>query len=174
MTGKGMPSSNSLICIPNDTDIDNFIMSREYKSQRGDYVLKALESTDPVHIVKGYEISKSQIIERKHPSNIKIKNLLSEYKTIRSIPSDVTYNSDILTKELTIKVEGTTDREIIGFSTTGGFSYNLTKGCGKGFISVKAFERILRIKKNKQLSENLVLVRHKNSRMYYYATFCLI
>jgi hypothetical protein len=143
------------------------------------FIFKVLEEYEKSSgITEVYNKSKTKIMEPKHKTLAKNKNFLTEYKTICDLfitnQETLKYESDILDRGLTFKLESEIIRKIIGFTTTGGFSYSNSLGIGKGFILLDSYEDLLKMKNLYKLPQLNVLIRNKNSRVYYMANIKIL
>jgi hypothetical protein len=161
MIEKGIPHYNSIIYFPTEEDIKSylsgFLLPHDTNPQLADF-LKLVKRKENFKL-------KQPVIN----TVIKNKVFNTEFKTIIEKKFDLNYNSDILSTDLTIKALDNPIRQEIGYVTSGHYSYQISKGIGKGFINVKLYKELIIAKKNLKLSETFILVRDKDSVMYYLA-----
>jgi hypothetical protein len=193
MTGKGIPRYNSLICMPTENDIINYIRKKEAKINSQNYLEKIM-GLDTENINKSnshsnriklldqvYHSRKEKIIEPVQKVEIKNKIFNIEFNTLKSLKKEFTddsglvnYSTNILENDLTIKLPINNYRKIIGYVTTGQFSYSQSKGVGRGYISLNYYEALVNFKNEFKTEDLILLVRHKNSRVYYPAKIELL
>ena len=195
MIGKGKPCYNSLICLPDRSDyesIDKVLNTNKNNKKKNldfskNFILNILENPMQKDFILDFENSKKikkNIFQDLNFVDIKNKDFYSEYKIYKDLYNKgnidkIKFSSNILDYNFTIKADiEKVQREIIGFVTSGQFSYSNHKGIGKGFITLKAFENILKIKKeilvnseDEKESKYYVLIRNPGSRNYYFAKF---
>lgn len=181
MLNKGIPDFNSYVCLPTAEDIQHFKKTKNNKINSSNIINKLVtlkgDQDQIINVLDCFNLKDKQIKEKNHFSDFKNKKFCYEYNTIKHLNSlnDTTlYNSDIINRNYLVKLKEKTEREIIGFCTTGNYSYLNCKGSGKAFLSIDAYEKIITNKQINMLEENLVLIRHKKSKMYYFAKFKLI
>jgi hypothetical protein len=103
---------------------------------------------------------------------IKNKNFNLEYETIKNLSDNnpCYYSSDILETDLTLKLQRPISRQILGFVTSGCYSYSHCKGIARGFILLESYEQLVNLSQNQEI---LVLIRKPSSLVYYPAKISL-
>jgi len=203
MTGKGIPDYNSLICIPNPDDISKYKLGLEARLKGKNNIKRMLKiennkyEIDDIQINFNDDPDDDKILEKKHKTEIRNKYFNTEFLAIKNEILSKTEEDNLvsfssaenLNVDLTIKIpdEKGISREVIGFVTSGQFSYTNSKGIAKGFINVRSFENLNKINRDdinkiypnnydsnsfyrdKNAIELIALVRKKISRNYYFA-----
>ena len=82
------------------------------------------------------------------------------------------FNSCIINTDLTFKIKNKLSRKLIGFITTGLYDYSMNKGKGKGFIKVTEYQILYSLKQKFNLDYMPILLRKKNSLVYYLCKIC--
>jgi hypothetical protein len=181
MLNDGVPRFNSHICLPSKEDLE-FIRNHrgnDFKSK----ILRLFDSEKEsrLNLINSLESYKSlnynniieeekKIIEPVQRNKIvKNKNFNLEYETIIKIQENEAayYSSDILNTDLTLKLQRSMSRQLIGFVTSGCYSYSHCKGIAKGFILLDSYEQLLNLKNFNHNLETLVLIRNPTSLVYY-------
>ena len=63
-------------------------------------------------------------------------------------------------------------RKLIGFITTGLYDYSLNKGKARGFIKVQEYEKLCALKQKFNMNFMPILLRKKDSLVYYLCSIC--
>jgi hypothetical protein len=174
--GPGVPSGRSFICIPLAEDLEKLVKRR--KLMKDDILLKLSESDEAtVEEYKQYLENKEmfEIVETEHKKVNKNKFFNRECEEIIRNNKDEGLFTDQIRKDFSIIIDSTQNeiakisREIIGFVTSGGYSFSQSKGVGKGFICVNAMKHLINQKK-KYMNEKgfTVLLRNHSNRHYYF------
>lgn len=200
MIAKGKPVYNSLICLPKHSDIECLYdyLYVEKKNEKCDFtkpfVINLLNnplSKEKLLKLNSDKNSKNNIIQTTVETHFKNLEFNSEYKIYKDLYdtnnlNKTKYSSNILDYNFNIQVDiNKLERNIIGFVTSGQYSFSLHKGIGKGCIRLANFDEILKMKneyRNKMLSKtnknvseldiiNAVLIRNPDSNRYYFAKF---
>jgi hypothetical protein len=192
MTGKGIPRYNSQICMPTQEDIITYINRKRANINSQNYLEKIMDvdgNNNPSEKIKFlnqiYKTRQDKIIEPLQRVQVKNKVFKVEFNTLRSIKNDFSdgindgetilkYSTDILENDLTIKLPTQVSRKIIGFVTTGQYSFSESKGIGRGFINLKSYEELVNLKNEFKTEDLILLVRNKNSRIYYHSKIQLL
>ena len=98
--------------------------------------------------------------------NDELISLMKHYNSLNT-NEEKEFHSNIINIDLTIKLKVKLSRNLIGFITTGLYDYSINKGKAKGFIEVKQYEKLLYLKKKYNLDFTPILLRKKNSLVYY-------
>ena len=77
------------------------------------------------------------------------------------------FHSNIINANLTIKLKVELSRKLIGFITTGLYDYSLNKGKARGFIKVQEYEKLYSLKQKFKMNFIPILLRKKDSLVYY-------
>lgn len=191
MTGKGIPRYNSLICMPTHDDMITYINRKKANINRENYLEKIMQMRDTdcpsekINFLNDiYRLKTEKIIEPIQKVQVKNKVFNLEFNTLSSMYNNFSdriydnpnpnhsqailkYSTEILEHDLTIKLPLQVSRKIIGFVTTGQYSYSESKGIGRGYIDVKSYESLVNLKTEFNSDDLILLIRHKNSRIYY-------
>jgi len=210
MLGKGNPEYNTLICLPDKRDYEdiyrflNFPKNRNFDKTKSkmdidfskNFIINLINNPLKKDFIIEFEKSKeikTSVKENISKTDIKNKDFNKEFKTYKDLYDNssldkLKYNSSILDFNFNLKVnEEKIKRKIIGFVTSGQYSYTSHKGIGRGFIYLKCFEEILKTKqeiikklknedpKRLNISDermfNIFFIRNPGSRNYYFAKF---
>ena len=171
---RGVPKFNDLLCLPNEDDIDLYIKFKQNKNILNNNLFGEIQENDLIMDLNTFEnIHHNFHLEEKINSSIKQdknKNFNIELLSILDY-----YNSDctkiienkIINSDLTININTNTSRKIIGFVTTGLYDYSINKGKGIGYIQLNQYEQLINLKKKFNLTFIPLLIRGKNSKIYY-------
>ena len=100
--------------------------------------------------------------------NDELLNLMKYYNKLNSNDDlDNEFYSNIINTDLTIKLKCKLSRNLIGFITTGLYDYSINKGKGTGFIKVNEYQILYSLKQKFNLEFIPILLRKKNSLVYY-------
>ena len=186
----GVPKYNDLLYIPNENDIQNYIQHIDSKKHINELLFKEEDKKDienekkmieEVDYIKEYDNIKHNFkiieeIDDKNNSyghmnknkyfNDELISLMKHYNSLIA-NEEKEFHSNIINIDLTIKLKVKLSRNLIGFITTGLYDYSINKGKAKGFIEVKQYEKLLYLKKKYNLDFTPILLRKKNSLVYY-------
>ena len=189
--GGGIPKYNDLLYLPNEEYVQKYISYIKAKNKINNILFKEKKENeineDNFDYLKEYDTIKNnfKIIEEKKENNIcygqinknKYFNseLMSLMKYYNNLNTDEVnkFHSCIINSDLTIKLKDELSRHLLGFITTGLYDYSINKGKGKGFINVKEYETLYNLKKNYNLDFMPILLRKKNSLIYYLCSISL-
>ena len=186
--GGGIPKYNDLLYLPNEEDIQKYLNHIKSKTDITNILFEEENNDninelnkDNIDYIKEYNNIKNnfKIIE-----NIKDKNVsygqmnknkyfndelisLMKYYNNLNTEKKFEFHSSIINTDLTVKLRVNLSRNLIGFITTGLYDYSLNKGKGKGFINVKEYEKLYFLKQKFNLDFLPILLRKKNSLVYY-------
>ena len=186
----GIPKYNDLLYLPNEEDIKDYLLHIKSKNNITNILFKEedkkenenkiIEEED-VNLINQYNNIKHnfKIIEEIKDKNVsygqmnknkyfndELKSLMKYYNDLNS-DKEKEFHSNIINTDLTIKLNVKLSRNIIGFITTGLYDYSLNKGKGKGFIKVNEYEKLYSLKQKFNLDFIPILLRKKNSLVYY-------
>ena len=190
----GLPRYNDLLYIPKEEDIQNYLSHKKAKNEINNIIFDEKEEIEEnkdemieeVDYIKEYENIKTnfKIIEETKDKNLEYgqmsKNkyfnneLLSLMKYYNNLNTNQEQNfySNIINSNLSIKLKVELSRKLIGFITTGLYDYSLNKGKARGFIKVQEYEKLLILKQKYNLSFIPILLRKKDSLVYYLCSIC--
>ena len=185
----GIPKYNDLLYLPKEEDINDYLLhinsknnitnllfNEEEKEENENKIIE--EDTD---ILKQYDNIKHnfKIIEEIKDKNVsygqmnknkyfndELKSLMKYYNDLNS-DEKKEFHSNIINTDLTIKLNIKLSRNLIGFITKGLYDYSLNKGKGKGFIKVNEYEKLYSLKQKFNLDFIPIILRKKNSLVYY-------
>ena len=181
----GLPNYNDLLYIPKDEDIEKYLAHKKAKENINNILFEEDENkneiTEDIDYVKEYENIKNnfKIIEEKKDKNIEYgqmtKNkyfnneLISLMKYYNNLNNEdiQDFHSNIINANLTIKLKVELSRKLIGFITTGLYDYSLNKGKARGFIKVQEYEKLYSLKQKFKMNFIPILLRKKDSLVYY-------
>jgi len=181
----GLPNYNDLLYIPKDEDIEKYLAHKKAKENINNILFEEDENkneiTEDIDYVKEYENIKNnfKIIEETKDKNIEYgqmtKNkyfnneLISLMKYYNNLNNEdiQDFHSNIINANLTIKLKVELSRKLIGFITTGLYDYSLNKGKARGFIKVQEYEKLYSLKQKFKMNFIPILLRKKDSLVYY-------
>lgn len=193
---KGIFKEGSIIYLPNLEVIKHYYDMKKIINKRGNLnsILKQMIqctnkyqyeqlNSDYNHLKSSIEYLNNNLIETLYvnKNNPAPKLFNKEYKIIKDIINNnndnddnnyISFNSsEFLNKNLTIKTKKSQYEEI-GYTTCGNFSFNNSKGVGKGYITNTSYYKLismsLELECFKKGNKNLILlIRNKTSLKYY-------
>ena len=189
----GYPKYNDLLYLPNDEDIqkylahikaknniNNLLFNEKVEKKEEENENKIIEDDNNDYIEEYDNIKTNfKIIEKINNTKIAYgqmsKNkffnseLLSLMKYYNNLNTDkeIEFHSNIINSDMTIKLKVNLTKKLIGFITTGLYDYSLNKGKGKGFIKVTEYQNLYSLKQKYNLDYIPILLRKKNSLIYY-------
>ena len=181
----GLPNYNDLLYIPKDEDIEKYLAHKKAKENINNILFEEDENkneiSEDIDYVKEYENIKNnfKIIEETKDKNIEYgqmtKNkyfnneLISLMKYYNNLNNEdiQDFHSNIINANLTIKLKVELSRKLIGFITTGLYDYSLNKGKARGFIKVQEYEKLYSLKQKFKMNFIPILLRKKDSLVYY-------
>ena len=186
----GLPNYNDLLYIPKEEDIKKYL---EHKKGKEDINKIIFEEDDDknkikedVDYVKEYENIKNnfKIIEEIKDKNIEygqmtknkyfnneLISLMKYYNNLNN-NEEQNFHSNIINTNLTIKLKVDLSRQLIGFITTGLYDYSINKGKARGFIKVQEYEKLYSLKQKFNMNFIPILLRKKDSLVYYLCSIC--
>ena len=185
----GYPKYNDLLYIPKEEDIRNYLFYKKSKKDinklifedekdemieeiEEDYIKKYENLKNNFKIIdeiKDKNVSYGQMNKNKYFNN-ELISLMKYYNNINNDKKGI-FHSNIINSNFTIKLKVDLSRQLIGFITTGLYDYSINKGKGRGFIKVQLYEKLLILKQKYNLDFIPILLRKKDSLVYY---LCLI
>jgi hypothetical protein len=187
----GIPKYNDLLYLPNEEDIKDYLLHIKSKNNITNILFKEeekkeneneiIEEEDDDNLINQYDNIKHnfKIIEEIKDKNVSygqmnknkyfndaLKSLMKYYNELNN-DEEKEFHSNIINTDLTIKLNVKLSRNLIGFITTGLYDYSLNKGKGKGFIKVNEYEKLYSLKQKFNLDFIPILLRKKNSLVYY-------
>ena len=190
----GIPKYNDLLYIPNEEDINKYLSHIKAKENINNLLFKDIEEKhdednnnkiieDVGDYLNEYDKIRNnfKIIEEIKDNNIsygfmsknkyfndELKNLMKYYNKLNSNDdTDNEFYNNIINTDLTIKLKCKLSRNLIGFITTGLYDYSINKGKGTGFIKVNEYQILYSLKQKFNLEFIPILLRKKNSLVYY-------
>ena len=181
----GLPNYNDLLYIPKDEDIEKYLAHKKAKENINNILFEEDENKneikEDIDYVKEYENIKNnfKIIEETKDKNIeygqmtKNKYFNNELITLMKYYNNLNnediqdFHSNIINANLTIKLKVELSRKLIGFITTGLYDYSLNKGKARGFIKVQEYEKLYSLKQKFKMNFIPILLRKKDSLVYY-------
>ena len=190
----GVPKYNDLLYIPNEEDIQKYLSHLKSKNNIANLLFQKEEekeenkkNEDNIDYIKEYDNIKNNFkiieeIKEKKPLygqlnknkyfNADLITVMKYYNNLNT-DKDNKFYSNIINTDLTIKLKDKLSRHLVGFITTGLYDYSINKGKGKGFINVKEYENLYYLKKKYILDFIPILLRKKNSLIYYLCSISL-
>lgn len=189
----GTINYNDLLYIPKEEDIQKYLLHKKNKNDINDIIFE--EKNDEQNnemideendYIKEYEDIKNnfKIIEEIKDKNLgygqmtknkyfnnELVSLMKYYSKANSNQEQDFYNN-IINSNLTIKLKVELSRKLIGFITTGLYDYSLNKGKARGFIKVQEFEKLCALKQKFNMNFMPILLRKKDSLVYYLCSIC--
>ena len=187
----GIPKYNDLLYLPNEEDIKDYLLHITSTNNITNILFKEedkkeneneiIEEEDNDNLINQYDNIKHnfKIIEEIKDKNVsyghmnknkyfndELKSLMKYYNDLNT-DEEKEFHSNIINTDLTIKLNVKLSRNLIGFITTGLYDYSLNKGKGKGFIKVNEYEKLYSLKQKYNLDFIPILLRKKNSLVYY-------
>ena len=186
----GLPNYNDLLYIPKEEDVKKYLEHKKAKEDINKIIFEEdddkNEIKEDVDYIKEYENIKNnfKIIEEIKDKNIEYgqmtKNkyfnneLISLMKYYNNLNNNEEQNfySNIINTNLTIKLKVELSRKLIGFITTGLYDYSINKGKARGFIKVQEYEKLYSLKQKFNMNFIPILLRKKDSLVYYLCSIC--
>ena len=189
----GTINYNDLLYIPKEEDIQKYLLHKKNKNDINDIIFE--EKNDEQNnemideendYIKEYEDIKNnfKIIEEIKDKNLgygqmtknkyfnnELVSLMKYYSKANSNQEQDFYNN-IINSNLTIKLKVELSRKLIGFITTGLYDYSLNKGKARGFIKVQEYEKLCALKQKFNMNFMPILLRKKDSLVYYLCSIC--
>ena len=186
----GFPKYNDLLYLPNEEDIQKYLFHIKSKNDITNILFNEEEEEnknkieiieDNIDYIKEYDNIKNKfkIIEEIKNKNVSYGQMnknkyfndelisLMKYYNNLNTEKENKFFGNIINTDLTIKLKVNLSRNLIGFITTGLYDYSLNKGKGKGFINVKEYEKLYHLKQKFNLDFMPILLRKKDSLVYY-------
>ena len=175
----GVPKYNDLLYLPNEQDIKNYLAHLKAKKLFNNLLFKENlnEKIENVDCVKEYENFKNnfKIIEKIKGENCKYGQMNKNKYFNQEILAVMKYynngnensHNNILNNNLTLNLKIKLSRNLIGFVSTGLYDYSINKGKAQGFIKVNEYEKLYILQKKYELNFLPILLRSKNSLVYY-------
>ena len=186
----GFPKYNDLLYLPNEEDIQKYLFHIKSKNDITNILFNEEEEEnknkieiieDNIDYIKEYDNIKNKfkIIEEIKNKNVSYGQMnknkyfndelisLMKYYNNLNTEKENKFFGNIINTDLTIKLKVNLSRHLIGFITTGLYDYSLNKGKGKGFINVKEYEKLYHLKQKFNLDFMPILLRKKDSLVYY-------
>ena len=186
----GLPNYNDLLYIPKEEDIKKYLEHKKGKEDINKIIFEEdddkNEIKEDVDYVKEYENIKNnfKIIEEIKDKNIKygqmtknkyfnneLISLMKYYNNLNN-NEEQNFHSNIINTNLTIKLKVDLSRQLIGFITTGLYDYSINKGKARGFIKVQEYEKLYSLKQKFNMNFIPILLRKKDSLVYYLCSIC--
>ena len=197
--GGGIPKYNDLLYLPNEQDIQKYLSHIKAKNNinnilfdevGGENENTIINNDNNYDYIEEYDKIKNnfKIIEDIKDKNINYgqmnknkyfnEELISLMKYYNNLKTETEkekengFNSCIINTDLTFKIKNKLSRKLIGFITTGLYDYSMNKGKGKGFIKVTEYQILYSLKQKFNLDYMPILLRKKNSLVYYLCKIC--
>ena len=186
----GLPNYNDLLYIPKEEDIKKYLEHKKGKEEINKIIFEEdddkNEIKEDVDYVKEYENIKNnfKIIEEIKDKNIEygqmtknkyfnneLISLMKYYNNLNN-NEEQNFHSNIINTNLTIKLKVELSRKLIGFITTGLYDYSINKGKARGFIKVQEYEKLYSLKQKFNMNFIPILLRKKDSLVYYLCSIC--
>ena len=186
----GLPNYNDLLYIPKEEDIKKYLEHKKGKEDINKIIFEEdddkNEIKEDVDYVKEYENIKNnfKIIEEIKDKNIEygqmtknkyfnneLISLMKYYNNLNN-NEEQNFHSNIINTNLTIKLKVDLSRQLIGFITTGLYDYSINKGKARGFIKVQEYEKLYSLKQKFNMNFIPILLRKKDSLIYYLCSIC--
>ena len=186
----GLPNYNDLLYIPKEEDIKKYLEHKKGKEEINKIIFEEdddkNEIKEDVDYVKEYENIKNnfKIIEEIKDKNIEygqmtknkyfnneLISLMKYYNNLNN-NEEQNFHSNIINTNLTIKLKVDLSRQLIGFITTGLYDYSINKGKARGFIKVQEYEKLYSLKQKFNMNFIPILLRKKDSLVYYLCSIC--
>ena len=183
----GIINYNDLLYIPKDEDIQKYLLHIKAKKDITKLLFEEKEEIkeemvdEDVDYVKEYENIQNnfKIIEETKDKNVgygqmsknkyfnnELVSLMKYYNNLNE-NNEQSFYSNIIDSNLTIKLKVELSRKLIGFITTGLYDYSINKGKGRGFIKVQDYEKLFSLKQKYNTDFIPILLRKKDSLVYY-------
>ena len=188
---------NDLLYIPKEEDIEKYIMHKnnkneinniifEEKSDKSDKNNDMIEEEKEIDYIKKYDSIQNnfKIIEEIQNQNLgygqmtknkyfnnELVSLMKYYNNLKT-SEEQNFYSNIINTNLTIKLKVELSRKLIGFITTGLYDYSLNKGKARGFIKIQEYEKLYCLKQKYKMNFIPILLRKKDSLVYYLCAIC--
>ena len=189
----GTINYNDLLYIPKEEDIQKYLLHKKNKNDINDIIFEEKNDEqnnemidEEIDYIKEYEDIKNnfKIIEEIKDKNLgygqmtknkyfnnELVSLMKYYSKANSNQEQDFYNN-IINSNLTIKLKVELSRKLIGFITTGLYDYSLNKGKARGFIKVQEYEKLCALKQKFNMNFMPILLRKKDSLVYYLCSIC--
>ena len=189
----GTINYNDLLYIPKEEDIQKYLLYKKNKNDINDIIFEEKNDEqnnemidEEIDYIKEYEDIKNnfKIIEEIKDKNLgygqmtknkyfnnELVSLMKYYSKANSNQEQYFYNN-IINSNLTIKLKVELSRKLIGFITTGLYDYSLNKGKARGFIKVQEYEKLCALKQKFNMNFMPILLRKKDSLVYYLCSIC--
>ena len=189
----GTINYNDLLYIPKEEDIQKYLLHKKNKNDINDIIFEEKNDEqnnemidEEIDYIKEYEDIKNnfKIIEEIKDKNLgygqmtknkyfnnELVSLMKYYSKPNSNQEQDFYNN-IINSNLTIKLKVELSRKLIGFITTGLYDYSLNKGKARGFIKVQEYEKLCALKQKFNMNFMPILLRKKDSLVYYLCSIC--
>ena len=186
----GLPNYNDLLYIPKEEDIKKYLEHKKGKEDINKIIFEEdddkNEIKEDVDYMKEYENIKNnfKIIEEIKDKNIEygqmtknkyfnneLISLMKYYNNLNN-NEEQNFHSNIINTNLTIKLKVDLSRQLIGFITTGLYDYSINKGKARGFIKVQEYEKLYSLKQKFNMNFIPILLRKKDSLVYYLCSIC--
>ena len=186
----GLPNYNDLLYIPKEEDIKKYLEHKKGKEDINKIIFEEdddkNEIKEDVDYLKEYENIKNnfKIIEEIKDKNIEygqmtknkyfnneLISLMKYYNNLNN-NEEQNFHSNIINTNLTIKLKVDLSRQLIGFITTGLYDYSINKGKARGFIKVQEYEKLYSLKQKFNMNFIPILLRKKDSLVYYLCSIC--
>ena len=184
----GAINYNDLLYIPKEEDIQKYLMHKKAKNDINNKIFEEKDDEqaneiidEEVDYVKEYENIKNnfKIIQKIKDKNLgygqmtknkyfnkELVSLMKYYNNLNTNQEQAFYNN-IINSNLTIKLKVELSRKLIGFITSGLYDYSLNKGKARGFIKVQEYEKLYTLKQKYNMNFIPILLRKKDSLVYY-------
>ena len=189
----GTINYNDLLYIPKEEDIQKYLLYKKNKNDINDIIFEEKNDEqnnemidEEIDYIKEYEDIKNnfKIIEEIKDKNLgygqmtknkyfnnELVSLMKYYSKPNSNQEQDFYNN-IINSNLIIKLKVELSRKLIGFITTGLYDYSLNKGKARGFIKVQEYEKLCALKQKFNMNFMPILLRKKDSLVYYLCSIC--
>ena len=188
----GTINYNDLLYVPKEEDIQKYLNYKKAKKDLNNIIFNSQieeknETIDEeVDFIKEFENIQNnfKIIEEIKDKNLgygqmsknkyfnnELVSLLKYYNNLET-NQEKNFYSNIINSNLTLKLKVELSRKLIGFITSGLYDYSLNKGKARGFIKVQEYEKLYDLKQKFNLNFIPILLRKKDSLVYYLCSIC--
>ena len=187
----GVINYNDLLYIPKEEDIKKYLAYKKAKKDinyllfeeegKNDEIIKEIDYVKEYeNINKNYKILEEvidknlgygQMSKNKYFNN-ELISLMKYYNNLNE-NNEQNFYSNIIAPNLTIKLKVELSRKLIGFISTGIYDYSINKGKGRGFIKVQEYENLYTLKQKFNMNFIPILLRKKDSLVYYLCSISL-
>ena len=190
----GLPKYNDLLYMPKEEDIIKYLSHKKAKEDLNNVLFEEEKEenknnemvVEEKDYLKEYENIKNnfKIIEEIKDKNLEYGQMtknkyfnnelisLMKYYNNKNNNEEVNFLSNIMNQNFTIKLKVDLSRKLIGFITSGLYDYSINKGKARGFIKIQEYEKLYSLKQKYNMNFIPILLRKKDSLVYYLCSIC--